>query len=479
MVELSLASVWERILSGVETDLSELTLIPNTDFNRFQVVPRVEGFKPLPPPRAVQAKPKGVSECPLCVADSHAHSVLWHAYGGSKVTQVVKAAQDLGMTSVNAQVVRNHFRNHFYLQPIPLKRSSNQEMLEAGQNLTDREKQILLAVYRQRMLTSKQIDRLFFEPTTNTPGASEKSAYRTLHKLRFSHYLYQYRQNSKKAPEVFYFLGRWGAPYVESQEGRLVGSPYMTQTEAESFSGQLIRHDVDASEIFVQLRGQAYTNRDRDRLVSVGGKRMTVYMPTECWWGARSLGMNYTNPLDGSETRLIPDGFAALTLNDGHHLQFRLPFFLEWDSGSKAADDTASQMSDYISFNLSGAVAERFPQLRAPGYCPPVLMVTNSAQRAYRLAQLTRAVCAKHSPDSVPPMFITDRQTMLGGVWAPGAWRSIHSEEHDQSLTLADHLLAANARLIEHNPLHWRQSLVIDLEGARNKGVPPQFMRAS
>lgn len=458
------------ILSAVNEDLSDMTLVDNKP--DFPLVARLHGWKPVPAARITRAAERKKSGCPLCDADPKAHSVVWHAYGVDKdVDGAHAAALDQGLEIELAQVKR-HFISHSFLQPAPLKRISSDEMLYLANGLKDREKQILLAVYRMRVLKTSQIADLFFASTTNNDTAASKSALRTLHKLRYSHMLYQYSTEQRKSPEKYYFLGRHAAPFIERQEGRLVGQPYVT--DASTVSEFFIEHDVNAAEVFVQMRKQLYANRDRENLVEVHGQKQHLHLPAETWWSARSLAFAYQNPFTATEQRIIPDGFAALTINDGRHQQYRLPFFYEWDSGWKPLEETVEQLANYVSFAVSGAVGKRFPKLEVDGYFPPVLVVTNTPNRAYKLAQMTREACAHHAPEHVPAMFVTDMETLRNGAWTPGAWRSVHDEESLAPISLAEHLLDANRVLLERAPIHWRMGIEMDPEGARPKakGAP-------
>jgi hypothetical protein len=461
------------ILSQAETDLSDMTLVDNIP--TFDIAPRLHGPKPIPAARILRAADlKKQKDCPLCHADDQAHSAAWHAYGVEKdVTGAVAAAQDAGVEGVTPAVVRKHFPNHNYAQPSPNKRISAEEQLYLAEGLTDREKKILLAVGRMRVMKAKQIIDLLFTPETATDASAQKSAYRTLHKLRYMHMLYQYRTRTKRSPEVYYFLGKHAVPFVEREDGILQGQKCVSKIT--DINEWLLNHDTTAVEVFIQLRKQLYNNRGTHNMVDVAGQKMDLNLPSDAWWGARSLIFGFTNPFNALEQKATPDGFAALTFNDGRHRQFRLPFFYEWDSGSKEMEDTVEQMVNYVALAMSGAVGQRFPQLAVPGYCPPVLLVTKSPYRAQKLAQMIREACSKFAPEAVPAMFVTDMETLQNAAYAPGAWRSVHADNPTEAISIAEHLLNASEKLCSTQPLHWRVPMTIDPAAAKFKLKPAGF----
>lgn len=472
----ALPEAYRLILSKAE-DISQMTIVPFKDNSGLELVERIHGWKPIPAAKiATAAQKRRSKDCPLCQADEKAHSDVWHAYGVKKdVDSAVAAAHDAGLADVSAKLVRNHLRNHNYNQPAPNKRLSREEMLKVTDSINERGQKILLAVYRQRALSTRQIVQLFFEPETSSDESAQKSAYRLLHELRFKHLLYPFRVEDRKSPEVFYSLGRWAVPFVEEHEGSVSGDAAVTRRD--QVKEYQLEHDLKAADCFVQLRRQLYTNRSKDNLVDVDGQSMSLHLPSEHWWGSRSLSMGYKTA-EGEKT-VVPDSFAALRFNDGRKRQFQLPFFLEWDSGHKTPEDSADQLFNYIPFSKSGSAGKRFPQLDVEGYRVPVLMITSTATRAQRLAQMVRerAEARGITPEEAPLILITDAQTADNSAWAPGAWRDVFADG-PSTLNLAEQLLAGNQELTDKMPIHWRLSISIDLAG----GVPsatkmPAFLR--
>lgn len=455
---------YSMILSRVQEDLSTMTLVAPT--NEFRLVPRIHGWRPIPSARILKAAElQKQKDCPLCHASPEQHAAAWYAYGIKRdATAAVRASQDGGVTGVTPKIIKQHFPNHNYEQPAP-KRIKTDDMLYLGQQLKPREQKILQAVYRQRVLSTRQIIDLFFQQETSNNVSAQKSAYRTLHKLRHGHFLYPYRTRNKRSPEVFYFLGRYAAPWIESQEGSPIGNPYVSSHA--DIKEYLLEHDSKAADVYVQMRKQLYANRDKNNVVSVNGTPQHLYLDDSSWYGARGLNFGYPDPFTGTDQKIIPDGFGTLNLNDGRHMQFRLPFFYEWDSGAKNIDETIDQLTHYVGFAMSGAVGKRFPQLEMKDYFPPILVVTNTPLRAHKLAKGVRAACAKYGDASVPPIFTTDQETLGGRAFAPGSWNVAQGDgSTDSSTNIAEHLLAASEKLNQGGGVHWRVALLMDPEGA-------------
>jgi Replication-relaxation len=442
-----LRAPYAQILQRVRVTLDEL---PTGEPPLHSIyVPRVAPWTAPPVPRAFTAT-ASQKDCAFCNASPAIQSLAWHAYGVDKdVTAAVRAAQDAGLEEVTPALAKRHFPNHTYEQPAPVRRYKNEEMIEMGEALKAREKSIIMAVYRQRVLLSRQLTDLFFSPETSNDNSATKSAYRFLNELRFKHFLYQYRSRSRgNKTEVYYFLGRYSAPWIEQQEGRIIvarESAYVTShAQINEF---MMEHDIKAADVFVKMRKQLYTNRNADNLVRVNSERLPLHMNEQSWHGARSLSFVYHNPITNSEGRIIPDGFATISVK-GADVRSQLPFFYEWDSGSKVLDETVGQIVNYVGFALSGVISQRFPQLTARGYFPPVVWVTSSSGRAHRLAVAAREALKRFGEASIPMMLITDVETMSEHAFADGVWHVIHPHAAEGDRNLVELLVQGNERLL-------------------------------
>lgn len=469
-LKTELPEPYRGLLERVTVDLSDQVIVPLPERLPEPLIPRVTGWKPVPSAHLVRPLVvQGKRDCPLCQAGDTQHSRVWHAYGESKdQAAAVREAQDSGLAGVTPEVVRRHFPNHHYIQPAPIRRLTSQEMLFRAEHLSEREQAVLVAVYRHRALSSRQLADLFWKEHTKSDESAQKSSYRTLRKLSFNHFLYQYRTQQKRSSEVLYFLGRHAVPYVESVEGRLIGTPHVS--DARKVSEHLLHHDLTAAEVFVQLRTAAFTNRDPGNLVPINGNPVKVDVPVETWWGARSLAIGYTDPYTGADQAIAPDGFAAVAVDDPRAVQSRLPFWYEWDSGSKDLDtETVPQILDYIGFSASGAAGRRFPQLAVAGYAPPLLVVTSNANRAYQMVGKLQQRVSDRASETLPYVVVTDLETLKAAPYAPHAWRLVWGAPAHEQMTLGDHLVAGNRELIDTSALHPRMPMVADADAARPK----------
>lgn len=416
--------------------------------------------------RAISRKNTARTNCSLCNADTELHSQIWHAYGLKKdVAGAVRVAQDGGISDVTPTSLRKHITSHNYAQPAPLKRIKPEESLLRVSEIKERDQEIILHTYRQRVLSSRQIAEIFFLVKSKNLNAATKNAYITLHQLRFNHFLYQYKSNRTGA-ETYYFLGRNAAPWVEKQEGRLVGSPYITSVE--EINEYLLEHDIQAADIFVQLRKKLYTKQDPYNIVKVFDEDVTPILETNGWHGSRSLPFLYFDPLKNFEVKIIPDGFAAVTLHGSINSQ--IPFFYEWDSGSKQLEDTVQQIVNYTGFSMSGVIKKRFPSLQTGGkdYRPPVLWVTSNPSRAYNIYQAAKQELAKHAPDTIPLTLITDRKTLENSAYKEQAWHIIHDGGKKlKGVNVLELLLEGSQELLEGGGILPGLPIDIDINAAR------------
>lgn len=446
-------------------DATQDILVESSPLPQGPLVPRISGWRPPPATRLMRRTRAGApTSCELCEVSGELHSQLWHAYGPERnANGALQLARELGLTRIQAKQLKTHFSFHDYHQPAPAGRRTIQQMTELADALSDREQQMLLAVYRQRVLTSAQLSRLFFAPTTSSETSERKSAYRTLSRLRFSHLLFHYRPTRTKRPEVYYFLGRYGEPWVAAHEGRIHGQAYVT--DASQISELMLSHDVGAAEVFVAMREQLYPTRGGGP-VPMDGSLVAADLPVDCWYGARSLMLGYQGR-HGEQLKMVPDGFAALTVPFGAQLT-RLPFFIEYDTGYRSEAEVLEQLTAYVQMQQQGVHAQRFPEL-LPTSPVPVLMVTSTAARAGRLADQLRERLARIGvPRAQLPTFLfTDKRTLQEAPFKPGAWRSVRDAQSDPQAALADHLLAANFQLAELGVLDARLPLKVDLEAGR------------
>jgi len=456
-----------QVLLEHAQDISNNVVVPWPETLSGTLVTRVHSWKQVKsinmPSAAARKRQKDCPLCGLAESDPKTHGSLWETYAGDEkqFDKVVRSAQDAGLPGVTPPLVKLHFQNHNYEQPAPTGRIPVEDRIKLINTIPDRKGRVpivLQALYRHRFLSRRQIVQLLI-PGSNSSQADNKTVSRLLNKMRFKHAVYEFRLEGQ-GTQKFYALGAYGTAYVEQLEGDLVGKVGVTRLE--QISPMKLKHDIKASDVFILMRCQLH---DVGAKIESGGRSLAVEMPPESWWAERNLSMAF--PVPGGERKIEPDGFATLAVNDGRHVQAHLPMWLEWDSGHKQ-DRTIEQIINYVAFAQSGAASRRFPQTNVEGYKIPLLMVTNTPERAVDLAERVRKEAAAQHIDLAQAggMWITDQQTMETGVWQPGAWRSISTGETAQ-VGLADILLEASKPLLDKSPIHSRFPVEIDIKGAR------------
>jgi len=456
-----------RVMLDHAEDISQQTIVQWPENLEGELLNRVHGWQRIRAPKIVSASARvKKKDCPLCglaESDSKAHGVLWEKYGGGEqnLDQVVKAAQDAGLAGVNPDIAKKHFQNHNYEQPAPLGRIPAEERVKIVNSIPDRKGRvpiILVALYRHRFLSRRQIVQLLI-PGSKISQSDDKTVSRLLNKMRFKHAVYEFRLPGKAA-QKFYALGAYGAAYVEQIEGDLVGKAGVTKLE--QISPMKLQHDISASDVFITMRCQLH---DMGGQLSIQDQPYAADMSPESWWAERNLSMAFRIP--GGEKKIEPDGFATLIVNDGRHLQAHLPMWLEWDSGHKR-DRTIQQLINYAVFSQSDAAFQRFPQTRADGYKIPLLMVTNTPERAADLSEAVIKEAPRQHIDLAHsgPIYITDQKTLDSSVWQTGAWRSVLTGEVVE-VGLGEILLKDSKALLDQNPIHAMVPIQIDPKGAR------------
>ena len=463
---LALPEYFTTLLEHSE-DISQQVLVAWPEQIEGELVNRIPGWPQVKTSKTTKAAERNKKkDCPLCafaLSNPKEHGKIWEAYAGEEknLDGVVSQAQDMGVPGINPSLAKKHFQSHNYDQPAPFSRLSAEERIKIIENIPDRKGRIpviLVALYRHRFLSRKQLVQLLI-PGTQISQSDDKTISRLLSKLRFNHAVYEFYRD-REGQKKYYALGGYGVPFVEQIESRLIGK--VGVTKREHVSDMKMAHDIKASDVYILMRCQLY---DLKNQIQLGQQPVAVDMPPESWWAERNLSMAFQVP--GGEQKVEPDGFATLAINDGRHLQAQLPMWLEWDSGHKR-ERTIQQIVNYLGFMNSPAPGKRFPQTNVPGYRIPLLMVTSTPERAADLCGLVRKQALEQNMDidGAPLMLITDQKTMETGSWLPGAWRDIRSGEIRQE-NLAELLLEASRPLLDAKPIHIRESIQIDHDGAK------------
>lgn len=314
--------------------------------------------------------------------------------------KVAAEAAKLG-AEVTVKQVKQHFANHRIEQPMYSGRLQTESMIERLLDAPPRTRAIIEGVYRQRVLLQRQIHEIYF-----LPELSEQSA-RKMHKtelkaLAQEHFLYRYFPSAEDAKlpgadqlprfsqQTLWFLGKVAVPYIQHRYGLTFTPPYINR--ARDVSKHTLIHDIQANDVAVKLAEALRTQQESGPLATAAGQLKAEFR-RENWYGPGPLmlAMGFWDRRRQEQMRLQPDGFASLAVHplDGAVLPAtQLPFFYEFDHGTKDTVDVARQLLAYHSLGRSGAATERFPELKASGYSPPLLMVFSNKRKNKRRLEL-------------------------------------------------------------------------------------------
>lgn len=332
--------------------------------------------------------------------------------------RVVDVARELGIT-VSPQQVVTHYGRHRPEQPAFTGGDRMSLILQANE-LTHRQRNLLLGLARRRVMTMSQIIDVFYADTSADYG--KRQARRNLGYLMHQGFIYRYFADTSDARAVepkatvkpenekhitkktrgeqmreglgihvatqpFYFLGKAAVPFVEEATGTTLyeGVDYMqsaTQTGQAS-----LPHDIRANELYCSL---VRSLRAKSNVVRFGKHYQEAHVldadgaPSN-WYGPRALPLYYYDRTQLVDDEIRPDGLIALDLPKSPYRDggpsTQVPFFVEFDRGSRKMPEVRQQLLAYHRMSLAGAAGKRFPQLAAPGYSVPVLMVFSDRTR--------------------------------------------------------------------------------------------------
>ena len=240
--------------------------------------------------------------------------------------------------------------------------------------LTDRDADILTAVYQHRFLTTDLIARMFF-PEQNGERRSESTcAYDRIRQLWLWRYLERIEQ--PVAPSIggrcplLYALATRGAPLVQARLGPGAARVRPVRfDEANVFA--TLKHDLRAAALRAGLHE------------TLRGTGVGLTWCAEHELARREL--HAIDPRTGQRLAFRPDGYFELAYPDGR-LQCSL---LELDTGSVHLPDFARKVRAFETFLATGQVAA---DLGRPGF--DVWVVTSTPKRLDSLRRVTRRVVA-------------------------------------------------------------------------------------
>ncbi len=251
--------------------------------------------------------------------------------------------------------------------------------------VTDRDRAILRAVGQCRILTSKQIEKLFFTPEAGEETNSSYCQYR-LQQLYHRGYLARDEQPQKLSDgrkPLLYALDLTGARLL-AEMADSVTKPRTRSGRTATFSPLFLDHLLATNDVLI-----AMTIAARRAGMSISG-----------WADELSLRKRHaadqvtiTGPGNRTKvTAVVPDGY--FTLRAGEKTQH---FFLEIDRGAVTGErsvwgkkDWARKIAGYLAYYHSGLFRRRYhtKSLR-------VLTVTSSAKRLENLLAITEKVGGK------------------------------------------------------------------------------------
>lgn len=443
------------------------------------------------------------SKCPLCglwgipwdPADPSTHGKqhihaeeiwsLWDPTERDKAwpEKVAAEAAKHGL-EVSAKQVKDHFAKHRIEQPMYSGRLQSEAMIERLLDAPPRTRAIVEGVYRQRVLLQRQINEIYF-----LSELSKESA-RKMHKaelkaLAQEHFLYRYypskedgeRRGAKSLPyfsqSTLWFLGKVAVPYIQHRYGLSFTPPYVNR--AREVAKNTLIHDIQANDVAVNLAEALRTQQLEGPLATTFGEIKAEFR-RENWYGPgpMMLAMGFWDRRRQEQMRLQPDGFASIAIHplDGGALPAtQLPFFYEFDHGTKDTIDVARQLLAYHSLGRSGAATERFPELKAPGYSPPLLMVFSKVRDERRrlelVAQRMRTLWREEHGGEEPacPIMLVYEEDWRKNPLAPAVGIDVWDED-DRPTPFLDWLIRASRPLYEQAAITPNQILKLDPQAA-------------
>lgn len=187
-----------------------------------------------------------------------------------------------------------------------LGRITAEHVRDLAEHLTDRDRRIAVECYEQHVLTTDQIQRLYF------PGPRSASRrLQTLYRLRVLDRFRPVRQRGEGTAPYHWVLDEAGALLVADHKG--VPRRELRYSHADALAiatSRNLTHHVESNEFFTRLAVEASRT---------GGSLSE-------WYGTRTLARLFANAS-------VPDGYGVLTLPD----RAPLHLLLELDRGTESS----------------------------------------------------------------------------------------------------------------------------------------------
>lgn len=426
----------------------------------------------------------------------HVHAeAIWNEWDGGPYwpERVAQKAKEICGTEVELDLVRRHFRYHQIEQPSPSGRLNRDKALREVLDMPAVAQEMITHIYRQRMLTREQLTELFFN---SNPALSEKaaaaSAQEEILRLIRGHFAYRWypprdwvsRSDRRIAKDqVFYFFGRSSVPWIEHRyQLKVWPDSYVTMSRQVGLSSLI--HDMLASEVYVALQRSL---RQRQYLFEApSGEIVPIFSLLENWYGTRQVGMKLWDRYQLEDLDMRPDGFATLSIEraalvEGALPSTQMPFFYEYDNGSKTPWVVAQQMMAYHRLALSqrqelpgGVAGERFPDLKVRGYAVPMIMIFSYPERVQEVGRAFRRLAARQRLLNGAPIFLTSAAQWMKDPLADQLLELAWTDD-GRKVGLVEALLRSSRRLREESALTARQVLELDYQSMRRRSLlkPP------
>lgn len=245
------------------------------------------------------------------------------------------------------------------------QRTSRHERLNPPprMQMTQRDEQVLEAVYHYRVLTQAQIRRLIF--ATQHPSVAQRRLYLLFHNGYLTRQFIPTTGGLVTSP-ILYLLDQRGSQYIIQHLGY---DEMRWQRHHNQVSSEFLTHLLDTNTFRVE--------------VTLACQHYDIKLLT--WHDDTTLKQNYdTVRIAGSNKpqSVIPDGYFLLQQEDR-----KMHFFVELDRGTMEARRFQRKVKAYLVYRQSELARQRFGTKNYR-----VLTVCLNQQRATNLKQATEAV---------------------------------------------------------------------------------------
>ena len=440
------------------------------------------------------------ADCPLCgvwgvawdwedpssYGRQHEHAeALWAQWDGRRdwPARVAAAAASFGVACTEQQA-RVHFARHQVEQPHLSEALDRERWLAEAQGLSPRSLQVIDCLYRVRLATTRQLTEVFFRAGAKTWESAHTMARQELPALARRHFIYRYfpsveAAGRRDAPHRFsqhavWLLGRRSVPFIEHRYGVTVRPEHYT-TMASQVSVDPLIHDLRANGLYVALARAIHRRGGVLELPGRGVADEVVKAPAwvlpSNWYSVKHLRMGFHDRAEMIDREIMPDGFATISLGrgsfrDGALPSTQLPFFLEYDHGSRTYGEVIEQLFTYDRLARSQAAGKRFPDLAVAGYAVPVVMVFSSRRRVLEAHKRFVAHARAKRIRGHAPIFLVAEDDWAADPFADGQVLHVWSDG-ERRHGLLEALLGASRKLIDRRALLAQQTLRLDLQGAK------------